>query len=76
MMHSNLDKLILWEFSLDHVLENNNICLTDISKINNSVEYKEEEYIDTTGCSIHYNRDIIQLKFVFFKELCNLHYSR
>lgn len=24
-------------------------CLRDISKVNNSIEYREEKYIDTTG---------------------------
>ena len=41
MIQCNLDSIILWEFPLDHVLENIILCLRDISKISNRVEYRE-----------------------------------
>ena len=50
-------------------------CCRDISQINNSVEYSEAEYEDTIGCLTHDNREIMQVKFVFFKRAI-LHYSR
>lgn len=37
--------ITLWEFTLG----NNRSWCKDLSKVNNSVEYKKEEYIDATG---------------------------